>query len=336
MATLPKVLISRADYQIGGGVALGLRTQEGFDPSRIDSLTKQINPPIVISVGIFATAKVPIKLRTVIDTGSQPSTEVWLRGKRWSDNTYLTVAADPPTLQYNWDFIILAIGSVIVAIVGVRSICKPSAAKALTLSSVSTTSTTLTGPSLAEEYLSIDVQRAFATSEQLFSRSTLLLVGGVVMAFVGVGVFFISPFFSGSPPASIHSMVDLLSSQQLLFAFRSFAVLFFIEAIAWFLLRQYRALIEDYKSFYRHYMRRANYLAAVKISTQKGDKQFFNRIVDTFLAEDLTGRLKKDETTENLEGQRLIDPNFAEVLIMRATELAQSAIALTGKSKKAE
>jgi hypothetical protein len=27
MATLPKVLISRADYHIGGGVALGLRTQ---------------------------------------------------------------------------------------------------------------------------------------------------------------------------------------------------------------------------------------------------------------------------------------------------------------------
>jgi hypothetical protein len=29
MATLPKVLINRADYQIGGGVALGLRTQGG-------------------------------------------------------------------------------------------------------------------------------------------------------------------------------------------------------------------------------------------------------------------------------------------------------------------
>jgi hypothetical protein len=33
MATLPKVLISRADYQIGGGVALRLRTQGGGDPS---------------------------------------------------------------------------------------------------------------------------------------------------------------------------------------------------------------------------------------------------------------------------------------------------------------
>jgi len=29
MATLPKVLINRADYQIGGGVALRLRTQAG-------------------------------------------------------------------------------------------------------------------------------------------------------------------------------------------------------------------------------------------------------------------------------------------------------------------
>jgi hypothetical protein len=29
MATLPKVLINRADYQIGGGVALRLRTQGG-------------------------------------------------------------------------------------------------------------------------------------------------------------------------------------------------------------------------------------------------------------------------------------------------------------------
>jgi hypothetical protein len=38
MATLPKVLISRADYQIGGGVALGLRTQAGHARRAIDKL----------------------------------------------------------------------------------------------------------------------------------------------------------------------------------------------------------------------------------------------------------------------------------------------------------
>ena len=164
----------------------------------------------------------------------------------------------------------------------------------------------------------IDVQRALATSEQLFSRSTLLLVSGVVMAFVGVGVFFISVFPNEGASSSIHSLVDLLSSRQLLLAFRSFSMLVFIEAIAWFLLRQYRALIEDYKSFYRYYMRRANYLAALKISNQNRDDKQSGLIVRTFLTEDLTGRLKKDETTENLEGQRLIDKNFAETLAVSA------------------
>src|SRR5271167_3535273 len=40
MATLPKVLISRADYQIGGGVALGLRTQAS--PSGYVDLTAML------------------------------------------------------------------------------------------------------------------------------------------------------------------------------------------------------------------------------------------------------------------------------------------------------
>jgi hypothetical protein len=46
MATLPKVLISRADYQIGGGVALGFRTQGPFLPIYTD---KQI----VVSLSVF-------------------------------------------------------------------------------------------------------------------------------------------------------------------------------------------------------------------------------------------------------------------------------------------
>ena len=43
MATLPKVLISRADYQIGGGVALRLRTQG----SHVPMLS---NPALVLDV----------------------------------------------------------------------------------------------------------------------------------------------------------------------------------------------------------------------------------------------------------------------------------------------
>jgi hypothetical protein len=113
-------------------------------------------------------------------------------------------------------------------------------------------------------------------------------------------------------------------------------MLIFIEAIAWFLLRQYRALIEDYKSFYRCYMRRANYFAALKISNGNKDEKLFSLIVKTFLTEDLTGRLKKEETTENLEGQRLIDKNFIEVFATSVAGALQRATAQAEKHPKVE
>ena len=50
----------------------------------------------------------------------------------------------------------------------------------------------------------------------------------------------------------------------LTFSIRPAGALIFIEAIAWFLLRQYRALIEDYKIFHRMYLKRANYLIAYR------------------------------------------------------------------------
>ncbi len=81
-------------------------------------------------------------------------------------------------------------------------------------------------------------------------------------------------------------------------------------------------------------MRRANYLAALKISNKNGDDKLFSLIVRTFLTEDLTGRLKKEETTETLEGQRLIDKNFAETLAASAAGLVQRATAQAEKSQK--
>jgi hypothetical protein len=156
------------------------------------------------------------------------------------------------------------------------------------------------------------------------------------MSFIGVAVFInITPASLTAVQSPVLQGADLLTRrqeegfpwQQLLNAIRSFAMLFFIEAIAWFLLRQHRSLIEDYKLSYRQYMRRANYLAAVKLSAQKGEKDLFNKIIETYLQEDLTGRMKKDKTTEWLEGQRLIDSNFVENLVTRLFDVAQSAIA---------
>jgi hypothetical protein len=319
-----------------------------FDAGQIPSLMKQVDLPIHYSIGIFAVSKVPIKVDSVQQTGNRVPEIIYMRGANWTANAFLTIAADPPVLQYNWDIIILAAGSIIVLVAGVSSFSRSPPLPSLANNSAQIGSA-LNAPS--DEYLAIDVQRALATSEQLFSRSTLLLVGGVVMAFIGVGVFFMSlrlgdagqvmnpivdiaSIATPQTPQAPQSTAGFSATDHLLFAFRSFAMLIFIEAIAWFLLRQYRSLIEDYKSFYRHYMRRANYLAAVKLSDQKQDKELYNKIIETLLAEDLTGRMNKDQTTDTLEGQKLIDANFAETVFSKWFELMQTSLKLISEKSK--
>jgi hypothetical protein len=82
---------------------------------------------------------------------------------------------------------------------------------------------------------------------------------------------------------------------------RPTGVLIFVESIAWFLLRQYRALVEDYKWFYRLYLKRANYLAALRIlspNTMRPEEVF---VAVSLIQEDLSRRLKSVETIESIE-----------------------------------
>ena len=167
------------------------------------------------------------------------------------------------------------------------------------------------------------------------------------MAFVGVGVFFVSLSDVGaggnvnittapgssvvmSPQASDAGMFGI-PGRQFFQAFKSTAMLVFIEAISWFLLRQYRALIEDYKSFYRYYMRRANYLTSLKLVSESADASLRVRLVEALLGEDLSGRLKHGETTEVLEGQRVIDGNFAETVLTKTAEIAHRGVGQKSK-----
>lgn len=152
----------------------------------------------------------------------------------------------------------------------------------------------------AEAFLSDQVQTAAAIANALYDRSTLLIVGGIVMAFVGVGVFY----------ATVPETHDVASlGAYLPRVVRPTGILIFVEAIAWFLLRQYRVQIEDYKSFYRIYLRRANLLIALKTiaSARKDPAQM--ALAAAFLQDDQSGRLRKNETTETLAALAAAEPN---------------------------
>lgn len=154
----------------------------------------------------------------------------------------------------------------------------------------------------AIDVLEEEVLTAQKRAEDLYNRSTLLLAGGIILAFIGVGIFYVS-----LPNLSDRQEITLTG--YLAQSIKPTSVLLFIEAIAWFLLRQYRALIEDYKSFHRMYLKRANYLISFKTLASDSNLETNLFLITSLLNEDLTGRLREGETTEALESAKVPELN---------------------------
>jgi hypothetical protein len=156
-----------------------------------------------------------------------------------------------------------------------------------------------------------EVQAAARRADGFFARSTLLLAGGIVMAFIGVGIFYVTL------PETQRDETLMSYWPKVV---RPTGVLIFVEAIAWFLLRQYRALVEDYKWFYRLYLKRANYLAALRILGTGAVRPEDVFVAASLIQEDLSGRLKSGETTESLEALRLPEESpVTEILRLLTT-----------------
>lgn len=124
---------------------------------------------------------------------------------------------------------------------------------------------------------------------EMLARSRYSLGGALAMAFVSVAVFFlaqgwIAPHIVDEPGPSVRADApreagaseatgsapvrrEALSNAwlTLLEMSRPFVVLLLLETILWFLLREYRASIDDYKALYRVYLKRSAYLTAFKI-----------------------------------------------------------------------
>lgn len=153
----------------------------------------------------------------------------------------------------------------------------------------------------AETILRLDVDGVRARTTELYTRSTVLLAGGVLMAFFGVWLFYLT----------LPEMTQVTDLRVLLMrSLRPTAMLLFVEGVSWFLLRQYRALIEDYKVFFKIYLRRTNYLIAFKLLTTEGLNADQKVLFTSLLAQEaIEGRLAHDETTEAIERAKVAEPS---------------------------
>ncbi|WP_374468672.1 hypothetical protein [Ferrovibrio sp.] len=141
-------------------------------------------------------------------------------------------------------------------------------------------------------------------------RALAMLAAGVFFAILGIVAFYYMVLsievglsqpdgLSGTavmPKAAVPSDLPVW-----IIYLRPVSVLIAAELIAFFLLRQYRSLIDDQKWFFKVFVRRGNFLAAAQLAAQPKTEKGVDAVVAMLLSEQFSTRLGKHETTEELK-----------------------------------
>jgi len=150
-------------------------------------------------------------------------------------------------------------------------------------------------PRTASDLLKDYASESAILANSLFRRSGLYLFIGTIIAVVGV------LFFSFQ---SISSSEQTTSSVILMLA-PKVSILIFIEFIAFFFLKQYRSAMDEHR-YYESIKRERQRAYVITILLQEENKQIsIEKYVEACGFNKEHGKLKKDETTEILESNKL-------------------------------
>jgi hypothetical protein len=103
--------------------------------------------------------------------------------------------------------------------------------------------------------------------ESMLKRSSVILAFGIGMALLGGFLFYLILEASFDKFVSMGKKPE---TWELIFsALRATGILLLVESITYFFLRQYRALLSDYKYFFNIYTKRSDYAAAIRLLSNK-------------------------------------------------------------------
>lgn len=141
------------------------------------------------------------------------------------------------------------------------------------------------------------VKESSELSVKLFNRAAVYMLVGVAIAFLGLGVFW--ALTGGDPGQDASSLVERLPGLA-----ARFGILFFIESIAFFMLRQYRVAMDEFRHFHQVARMREDSLAVLILAEERNEPVEFDALVGAcgFFRE--AGRLNQGETTELLEATK--------------------------------
>lgn len=151
-------------------------------------------------------------------------------------------------------------------------------------------------------------------SKDIYGRSGVYLFVGVMVAFSGLAFFYLQTAGALETKDITALMISLAPK---------FGILFFIEFVAFFFLRQYRASMEEFRYFEAIKRRREETLVLVKLGAEQSKPVDAFELVKIGQFFSSAGRLTKDETTEVLEARKL-EKNETAVLEKAIDVIAQA------------
>jgi len=151
-------------------------------------------------------------------------------------------------------------------------------------------------------------------ADGIYGRSGVYLLVGVMVAFSGLAFFY-------SQTTGTFNTSDLTAS--LVSLAPKFGILFFIEFVAFFFLKQYRTAMDEFRYYEAIKRHREETLVLIKIGNEQTKPVDVFELVKLGQFFSSAGRLQKEETTELLETRKL-EKNETAVLEKVIDAIAQA------------
>ncbi|MGK4361001.1 hypothetical protein ACSMFQ_16120 [Ectopseudomonas chengduensis] len=133
-------------------------------------------------------------------------------------------------------------------------------------------------------------------AKNLYSRSGVYLLIGVLIAFSGLVFFYLQTTTLINQPDATSLLISLAPN---------FGILFFIEFIALFFLKQYKSAMDEFRYYESLQRSREETLALVKLINESGESLNVYELIEKCGFRSTSEKLETGQTTELLESKKL-------------------------------
>lgn len=135
-------------------------------------------------------------------------------------------------------------------------------------------------------------------SKNIYTRAGVYMMTGAIVAFSGLLFFYFqTAALPGPGDGGIATVIVGIAPK--------FGILIFIEIVAFFFLRQYRAAMDEFRYFEAIKRRREETLALIKLNEHASPSLTIEQIIGLGIYSSGQPTLEKDQTTELLENRKL-------------------------------